>query len=220
MKAWRPSRLTFVPPPVPAIPERRSFLKKLFAFTAGGAALASWRPRDARADGDPWVGEIALVPYNFAPLNWATCDGQLLAISQNAALFNLIGTQFGGNGTTNFALPDLRSRVPVHVGQGPGLSSYVVGQTGGVESVTLLANQMPVHTHPMGASSLNGTTSDPTLGIPARNASGVPSYAALPGNANMGALGNAGGGVPHENRQPFIAMTYIISLYGIFPSRS
>lgn len=216
MKFWRSSQ----PTATPQVPERRSFIKRLLAFTAGGAALAAVKPREASAGAEPFLGEIELVGFNFAPQGWATCDGQLLAINQFTALFSLLGTTYGGDGLSTFALPDLRGRAPIHMGQGPGLSPNVIGQTGGAESITLLATQMPAHAHVMSASSSNGTTSTPTGGVPAKNASGVPSFAALPGNAAMGAMSTVGGNQPHENRPPYLTMNYIIALQGIFPSRS
>ena len=219
-RMWRPSRPVIA---TPQVPERRSFLKRLFALTAGGAALAAVKPREARADQDQWIGEIALVAFNFAPQGWALCDGQLLPISQNTALFALLGTTFGGNGTTTFALPDLRGRAPIHMGQGPGLSSYVIGQTGGAEVVTLLSTQIPQHTHALAASTANGTSDTPgATAVLAKNASGVPAYGTGVPNTTMApaAIGVAGGSQPHENHQPYLTMNYIIALNGIFPSRN
>ena len=208
----------------PANAERRGFIKRLFAFAAGGAVVAAATPRTALADGDPWLGEIALVPYNFAPRGWAFCDGQILPIAQNTALFALLGTTYGGNGQTTFALPDLRGRVPMHTGggQGPGLSAYSLGEQGGVENVVLIQGQMPVHNHLENVSSANGTSDNPSNAILARNASGVPQYGTGAPNAAMaaGAIANAGGGQPHENRPPFLGLNYIIALEGIFPSRN
>src|SRR3954454_5741331 len=116
---------------------------------------------------DPFIGELRLFGFNFAPRNWATCDGQLMSISQNTALFSLLGTQYGGNGQTTFALPDLRGRVPKHAGQGPGLSTYTIGQVGGTETQTLSASQMPAHTHAVAASTDDATTSQPGGKVPA-----------------------------------------------------
>lgn len=208
----------------PANAERRGFIKRMFAFAAAGAVVAAATPRTALADGDPWIGEIALVPFNFAPRGWAFCDGQILSIAQNTALFALLGTTYGGNGQTTFALPDLRGRVPMHAGggSGPGLSAYTLGEQGGVENVVLIQGQMPVHNHLENVSSANGTSDSPSNAILARNASGVPQYGTGAPNAAMaaGAIANAGGGQPHENRPPFLGLNYIIALEGIFPSRN
>jgi microcystin-dependent protein len=220
LKMWRPRRPVIV---APQLPERRSFLKRLLAFTAGGAALAAVKPREARADADQWIGEIALVPYTFPPKGWAFCNGQLLPINQNIALFSLLGTTFGGDGITTFALPDLRGRAPIHFGQGPGLSNYVLGQTGGAENITLLAAQMPSHTHALNVSNLNGTSDTPGPAvIPAKNASGVPTYSSAAANSTLAAAaaGTAGSSQPHENRPPFLTMSYVIALVGIFPSQN
>ncbi len=215
---------TTVPTPdTTANTERRGFIKRVFAFAAGGAVVAAANPRTAAADGDPFLGEIALVPYNFAPRGWAFCDGQILSIAQNTALFSLLGTTYGGNGQTTFALPDLRGRVPMHCGggPGPGLSTYNLGQTGGVENVTLLASQMPAHNHALNANSANGTSDSPVNALPGKNASGVPQFSAA-SNAAMaaGAIGLTGGNQPHENLQPYLGLNYVIALQGIFPSRN
>jgi len=205
--------------------ERRSFIKRILAFAGVGAVVAAVNPGTASAGADPFLGEIALVPYNFEPRGWAFCDGQLLPIAQNTALFALLGTQFGGNGQTTFALPDLRGRVPLHVGgsgPGPGLSAYSVGQTGGAENITLLASQMPSHNHIVNANSANGTSDNPNNAIMGKNASGVPQYSGALPNAAMaaGMIAAAGGNQPHSNLQPFLGLNYIIALQGIFPSRN
>jgi microcystin-dependent protein len=201
---------------------RRSFLKRLLAFTAGGAVVAAANPPVARADGDPFLGEIALVGFNFEPAGWALANGQLLLIAQNTALFSLLGTTYGGNGINTFALPDLRGRVPLHLGQGPGLSDYVIGQVGGVEAITLIVNEIPAHSHLVNASAANGTSDTPTNAIPGRNASGVPDYSSAAPNTTMApaTIAPAGGSQPHENRPPFLVMNYVIALQGIFPSRN
>lgn len=154
----------------------------------------------------------------FPPVGWATCDGQLLSISQNTALFSILGTSFGGNGQSTFALPDLRGRVPVHAGQGPGLSSYSVGQEGGEEAHTLATPEVPVHSHAVGASAADGTVTHPAGAVPARGGS----YSATPDGTTMNPamIGNVGGGAPHNNVQPYQAVTFIIALQGVFPSRS
>jgi microcystin-dependent protein len=169
----------------------------------------------------PFVGQVIAVGVNFAPVGWALCNGQLLDISQYQALYTLIGTTYGGNGQTTFALPNLQGRVAVGVGQGPGLSNYVLGQLAGTESVTLNVNQIAAHTHNLAASA-NQTQSTPAanevLGTPT-----TPIY--LQSGATTGLAGNAvgnapGGATPHENRQPFQTINYIIALEGIFPTQS
>jgi microcystin-dependent protein len=173
---------------------------------------------------DPWLGEIALVAFNFAPVGWAMCNGQLLSIAQNTALFSLLGTTYGGDGVNNFALPNLQSRVPLHFGQGAGLSPYVLGQTVGVESVSLQTTQMPAHTHSYTpqASSSGGSVGSPAGALWASSATGDTIYLKGSSNTTMAAqtIGQTGGGQPHENRQPLLALNYIIALVGIFPSRN
>ena len=161
----------------------------------------------------PFIAEIILFAGNFAPRGWAFCNGQLLSISQNTALFSLLGTTYGGNGQTTFALPDLRSRVPVHPGQGPGLSSYQLGQSGGAETVTLGVNQLPAHTHAATSPPVDtaATSNRPTSGMaPARGGAYAPGPS----------VGSTGGSQPHTNLQPHLALNYIIATQGIFPSRN
>ena len=170
---------------------------------------------------DPFIGMVRLVGFNFAPVGWALCQGQVLPISQNTALFSLIGTTFGGDGVQNFNLPDLRSRVAVGQGQGPGLSPYVQGQTGGQEGVVLTTQQVPAHSHTLMASG-NVTTPSPgptlALGTPA---AAVRMYGTgSPTPLAPSSIGNFGGSAPHENRQPFLGLNFIIALQGIFPSRN
>ncbi len=172
---------------------------------------------------DVFLGEIRYVAFNYAPQGWALCNGQTIPIQQNTALFALLGVTFGGNGVTTFALPDYRGRVPVGAGQGPGLSPYDQGQTGGSESVTLTTDQVPPHTHSVAASSSVATQGDPTQGVfgkPSVPRNGGPLYAAAGGSqAAADTIGNVGGNQPHENRAPGLAMTAIIALQGIFPMR-
>jgi microcystin-dependent protein len=166
---------------------------------------------------EPFLGEIRIFGFNFAPRGWAFCNGQLLAISQNTALFSLLGTTYGGNGQTTFALPNLQSRVPVHFGQGPGLSSYSLGQAAGVESVTLIASQLPAHNHTVNASTQSDITGNPTGNFPA----GGASYDTTANTTMNGAMvGGGGGNQPHENLQPYLALNFCIALAGIFPSRN
>jgi microcystin-dependent protein len=164
---------------------------------------------------NPYIGEIRLFGGNFAPSGWAFCDGSLLAIAENTALFALIGTTYGGDGASTFGLPDLRGRAVVGTGQGPGLSDYVIGQSGGAETVTLDVATMPAHG--LATSTATQTTHRP--GPAAALAAGTGgSYA--PAAAADTSLAPVGGGQPHENMPPFLVVTYIISLFGIFPSQS
>jgi microcystin-dependent protein len=171
---------------------------------------------------EPFVGEIRMVGFNYAPANWALCNGQLLSISQNATLFNLLGTTYGGDGVSTFALPDLRSRVPIHAGQGTGLSPYVQGENGGSETVTLLTSQIPSHNHGVNCSTGGGTQPSPANGYPAVESTGTSmDYdASSNGTMNTAMIGNAGGGQAHANIQPYLCVNFIIALSGIFPSRS
>jgi len=168
----------------------------------------------------PFVGEIRMFAGNFAPAGWAICDGALLAITENETLFNLIGTTYGGDGQSTFALPDLRSRVPVHMGTLSGTGSqYTLGQSGGEETVTLTAIQTPAHSHPAQCSAVAAATPSPAGGVWA--ASDVVAF--TPGaNANttmnVGAVGATGGTQPHDNMVPFLAINFIISLFGVFPT--
>jgi microcystin-dependent protein len=167
---------------------------------------------------EPFLGEIRLFPYNFAPRGWAFCQGQILAIAQNTALFSLLGTTYGGNGQTTFALPDLRGRVAVSSGQGPGLSSYTLGEVIGTETVTLTQNQMPMHSHLV---NVNGGGATTTRAPGAVLASGG-SYAAAPdGNTlNPQSIAGSGGNQPFQVIQPLLTLNYCIALEGIFPSRN
>ena len=165
----------------------------------------------------PFLGQICIFGFTFAPRGWAFCNGQLLPISQNTALFSLLGTTYGGNGTTNFALPNLQSRVPLHFGQGAGLSPYVQGQLAGEENHTLIINEMPIHTHTARASSGDATDTSPVNNV----LSAGGSYTGT-ANQNMaaGAVANAGGNLPHNNLPPYLALNFCIALQGIFPSRN
>jgi len=177
---------------------------------------------------EPFLGQITLFPFNFAPNGWAFCQGQLLPISQNTALFSLLGTFYGGNGVSNFALPDLRGRVPIGQGQGPGLSNYAIGSVQGVETVTLLASQSPPHSHPFQAFAVQATTNAPSGALPAqghstgRGAPAVNTYAPLQTAVPLasGQVGPAGNGQPHNNLQPYLTLNWCIAMQGIYPSRS
>jgi len=204
-------------------------------------------PRSAFAQ-EAFLGEIRWVGFNFAPRGWATCDGQILSISQNTALFSLLGTMYGGNGQTTFALPDMRGRVPMHAGQGPGLSSRTQGEMAGSEAVTLTIPEMPSHSHTLAshthtvpplpveirASSFAATKTSPAgsvLATPTTNiySTGIAGVTLAAGSAvtaegttggGNGTTITAGGGTPHPNMPPFLTVTCIIALEGIFPSRN
>lgn len=169
----------------------------------------------------PYVGEIRMFAGNFNPAGWEFCDGQLLPISENETLFQLIGTTFGGDGQSNFALPDFRSRVPIHMGNGPDGLAYPLAQAAGTESVTLTAQQMPAHTHPFMATGNLASGNDPTGNVPASSSGAtVLPYGtdAPPTSLSPQSVRPVGGNQPHENCQPFLCVNYIISLFGIFPS--
>ncbi len=173
-----------------------------------------------------YLGEIRLFAGNFAPKGWATCDGQLMSIQQNAALFAILGTFYGGNGIQTFALPDLRGRVPVHQGQGPGLSSYVIGEMTGKQNATLLSSNLPVHTHIVNANSGASPLSTPDNALPAplTDSQGNPynQYTKTAANAQASPnfLKPAGGNQPFSLVQPVTCLTFIIALTGIFPTRN
>ena len=164
----------------------------------------------------PFIGQIVLFAGNFAPRGWALCNGQLLPISQNTALFSILGTTYGGNGQTTFALPDLRGRVAVSSGQGPGLTPRSLGEMAGSETVTLTASQMPAHTHAVNATNNGQTTNRPQSAVPAKGGT----YSTASPDTTMNAVGNAGGSQPHDNLPPYTTLNYIIALEGIFPSRN
>jgi microcystin-dependent protein len=168
----------------------------------------------------PFVGEIRMFGGNFAPAGWVFCDGQLLAISGNEVLFALIGTTYGGDGQNTFALPDMRGRIPIHQGQGAGLSPRVLAQNGGAEAVTVTVNQLPAHTHRL-ASSSTATLGDPT-GVAVADTGALAVYGTGVANVAMApaASVNAGGSQPHNNLMPYQCVNFIISLYGIFPSQA
>jgi microcystin-dependent protein len=166
---------------------------------------------------DQFISEIRIFAGGFAPAGWAFCDGQLLQISQNGILFKLIGTTYGGNGSTNFAVPDLRGRVPLHFGTGPGLSPRVRGETGGTEQVTLTNQQVPSHTHPLIASTGAGNATSPQNNLIA-DGTAFPYLEAAP-DTQLSPIAAApvGGSQPHENRMPYLAVSYIIALTGVIP---
>jgi microcystin-dependent protein len=163
----------------------------------------------------PFIGEVKLISWNFPPKGWAFCNGQLLAISQNQALFSILGTTYGGNGQNNFALPDLRGRASIHQGAG-----FTRGQTGGEEAHTLILNEMPAHNHLVNASNTQGDQTAVQGHLLAQEV-GKP-YGAFPGNTSLDptTITNVGGGQAHENRQPYLVINFVIALQGIFPSQN
>jgi microcystin-dependent protein len=165
----------------------------------------------------PYVGELRIFAGNFAPAGWLFCDGQLLPISENETLFNLIGTSYGGDGQSTFALPDLRGRLPIHQGNG-----FVLAEAAGVEAVTLTVNQIPAHTHGLVASTNNATTVNAQGNILAQTPSHTPYITGFPANTplNAGSVGPDGGSQPHDNFQPYLCLNFIISLFGVFPSQT
>lgn len=169
---------------------------------------------------EPFVGEIRMFAGNFAPRGWAFCDGQLLAVSQNDALFSLFGTIYGGDGRTTFGLPDLRGRIPIHPGSGPGLSPRQLGARGGAENATLTVNQLPSHTHGLQASSNAGTDANPAGKVLGASPS-VRLYRPVAASVNMNAsaITSVGGSQQHTNVMPFLCINFIVALVGIYPSR-
>ena len=171
---------------------------------------------------EPFVAEIRIFAGNFAPRSWAFCDGQLLPIAQNTALFSIIGTTYGGDGRTTTGLPNLQGKAPMHPGNGPGLTSRRLGETGGVESVTLSEAQMPAHTHTLGVVPAPGNQDDASNTETLSRAVGANLFTP---SANLEAMADetlpsTGGSQPHNNMQPYLAINYIIALQGVYPSRS
>jgi microcystin-dependent protein len=178
---------------------------------------------------DPFVAEIRIFPFTFAPKGWAFCDGQILPISQNTALFALIGTTYGGDGKSTFALPDLRGSTPLHPGQGPGLSQRFLGEIGGSQTITLLQSELPAHIHGLNAVNANATVANPGDAALARGRYSTGTQAGAvtfyqnqaAANASLGpqAVAVAGGSLPHNNMMPYLALNYCIALQGVFPPR-
>ena len=163
----------------------------------------------------PYVGEIRMFAGNFAPAGWMFCEGQLLPISENETLFNLIGTTYGGDGQSTFALPDFQGRIPIHQGTG-----FVIGQKAGTESTTLTENQLPLHTHPAQAQTAAGNQGSPAAGVWAQSSLNQFSTAAANSTMNNTLIQPAGGSQPHDNMMPFLTLSFIIALFGVFPSQS
>jgi len=171
---------------------------------------------------DPFVAEIRIFPFNFAPKGWAFCDGQILPLSQNTALFSLLGTTYGGDGKSNFALPDMQGNVPMHPGQGPGLSLHDLGETGGSETVSLLESEIPSHSHAMRADILDiADTNVVSANASFALSSGGTLYQSS-GNVLLSdnALAPAGGDQPHNNMQPYLTLNFCIALQGVYPPRT
>jgi microcystin-dependent protein len=170
---------------------------------------------------DPFVAEIRIFPFNFAPKGWALCDGQILPLSQNTALFSLLGTTYGGDGKSNFALPNLQGNAPMHPGQGPGLSLHDLGETGGSDTVSLLESEIPSHSHSVTASQQDGLERTPAGQLLATGI-GISQYQA-PGqltNLSPNAVAAAGGDQPHNNMQPYLTLNFCIALQGVYPPRT
>ena len=170
---------------------------------------------------DPFVAEIRIFGFIFAPKGWAFCNGQILPLSQNTALFSLLGTTYGGDGKSNFALPDMQGNAPMHPGQGPGLSLHDLGETGGSDTVTLLESEIPSHSHSMMASNSDSISQSPSANLFAGGVGGITFYGAPPPQVQLSpnALTPAGGGQPHNNLMPYLTMNFCIALQGIFPQR-
>ena len=222
---------------------RRSFFKKSLGAIVGASAIAGAgdlfamksktgliyvkqngeviNNYEARGGNQPYLGECMLCGFNFAPNGWVLANGQILSIQQNQALFSLLGTQYGGNGTTTFALPDLRGRFPIGAGQGSGLTGRTQGETGGEENHTLLLSEIPSHTHSVNVSNTTGTTDTPGGNYLAQSSEGINEYASTSNSImNAGSLNNTGGGQAHNNMQPYLVMSWCIATAGIFPSHS
>lgn len=168
---------------------------------------------------EPFVGEIRMFAGNFAPRGWAFCDGQLLAVSQNDALFSLFGTIYGGDGRTTFGLPDLRGRIPLHQGTGPGLSPRLLGSKGGYEHITLKSNEMAKHTHDFNATDEQADAVSPQGRVLAKTAIDVYEDGDVNVSLNSASIGHTGGGQPHTNLMPTLCVSFIVALFGIYPSR-
>ena len=175
-----------------------------------------------KAQYDPYIGQIAIFPYNFEPRGWALCDGRLLSIAQNTALFSLLGTTYGGDGTNTFALPDLRGRVIVGIGNGPGLTPKNLGKMAGTETNTLLVTNLPPHNHAIKAVTSEGNQNSPTNNLPADTKTVDKEYSSATANTTMNPtmVGNTGNGTPVNNMQPYLSIGYYIALQGVYPSRN
>lgn len=171
---------------------------------------------------DPFVAEIRIVPFNFAPKGWAFCDGQIMPISQNTALFSLLGTTYGGDGKSTFALPDVQGATGMHPGQGPGLSLHDLGETGGEQFVTLLVSEMPIHSHAMNSINFPSTTATANAQTGLAKSVNGNAYKAIASAVQLAptTVAPAGGSLPHNNMMPYLTLNYIIALQGVFPPRT
>ena len=208
---------------------RRGFLGGISKWLAGTAVLGLlanvFTAKELKGNGppvmtaaDPFIGGMSMIGFNFAPRSWAFCDGQLLAISSNSALFSLLGTSYGGDGRTTFGLPDLRGRVAIHPGTGPGLTTRYWGQRSGTENERLSTTQIPSHSHNTSVNTNAGDSSSPT-GYMATNSEGIKHYSSST-NSTGGATSSSGGSQAHNNMPPFLGIYHVIALFGIYPSRS
>ena len=190
----------------------------LGAALCAGSMMTAPAPAAAQ---EAFIGQIVMFGGNFAPRSWALCDGQLLSIASNSALFAILGTTYGGDGVSTFGLPDLRGRVAIHKGNGPGLSNYALGQKGGAEAVTLTTAQIPSHNHGIKGNDARGNKETPGGNVPAKKARDDDYSDAGPTvDMHPGMVANAGGGGSHPNIQPYLAVNYIIAVQGIFPSQN
>lgn len=205
--------------PLPAYPRTGALGTLVRGYTVGALPLPTLTKKEVSMS-EPFLAEIRIVSFNFAPRGWAFCDGQILPINQNQSLYSLLGTTYGGDGRTTFALPDLRGRTPIHVGRSNGGQDHREGSKGGEETHTLSANEMPQHTHVLSATNNPPTTDSVTNNVLAQT--GVNSYGSLnqPANMGSGSIANAGGGQAHDNMQPYLALYFCIALQGLFPSRN
>lgn len=209
------------PEPAGDVPRRRFFARVLGWLGVGAlmprAGRAATAPGTVQAD-IPFIGELRMVAFGIVPFGWMRCDGQLLSVNDYPDLHNLLGTTFGGDGVIDFALPNLNGRAPIHSGFAPGGSNFVLGQQGGAEVVTLVTSEMPAHAHTMRADSGVGVSDAPAGGYPARNAAGLPVYkddtSALLGDSM---IATAGQNQAHDNMQPFLAVSFIIAVQGVYP---
>lgn len=207
---------------MPTALDRRGFIARLIAGLAATAWMGRAKPAVAATTGTgPYLGEIMLFSGNFAPDGWALCQGQFLPIASYLSLFSILGTTYGGDGHTSFRLPDLRDRVPIHFGQGPGLSSRTLGESGGEAAHTLTVVEMPAHTHGVRAVSALASAVSPSGMLPARNPALYPQFGATADVAMApSAIGSGGGGQAHPNLQPGLALNFCIALQGSFPSNT